>query len=343
MSNDIVVRAFIITGPRTAEVRDVEDPVAGPGQVVVDVTRAGICGTDVEMFTGDMHYLDTGHARYPLRIGHEWTGTVTSIGAGVDPAWLGRSVVGDTMLGCGHCERCVGGRQHLCADRYEIGIRNHWPGALAERLPVPASALLALPDGLDAATGALVEPGGNALRAIRAAHLEPGRRLLILGPGTIGVLAAMFAVALQAEVHLLGLAPASLDFARSLGFEQVWTRATLPDLRWDAVLDASNGAEMPAYAVETVMPGGHVVYIGLSGVPSLVDTRAIALADLTVTGVLSASGGLAGAISAYADGTVDPRPIVAATIGLDGVASALAGQREAGWGHGPKVHVDPRA
>jgi threonine dehydrogenase-like Zn-dependent dehydrogenase len=342
MSNDSVVRAFVITGPGTAEVRDVEDPVAGAGQVVVDVARAGICGTDVEMFTGDMHYLETGQARYPLRIGHEWTGTVASIGDGVDPAWLGRSVIGDTMLGCGHCERCAGGRQHLCADRYEIGIRNHWPGALAERLPVPASALLALPDGLDAATGALVEPGGNALRAVRAARLEPGERLLVLGPGTIGLLAAMFAASLRAEVHLLGVTPASLEFARSLGFAHVWTRPTLPDLRWDAVLDASNGVDMPAFALDTVMPGGRVVYIGLSGVPSLVDTRAIALADLTVTGVLSASGGLAGAISAYAAGAVDPRPIVAATIGLDGVAAALAGRREDGWGDGPKIHVDPR-
>jgi len=336
------VRAFVLTGPARAEVREVDDPVAGAGLVVVDVTRAGICGTDVEMFSGDMHYLHTGQARYPLRIGHEWTGVVGSVGPDVDPAWLGRHVVGDTMLGCRACERCRAGRQHLCADRYEIGIRNGWPGALAERLPVPVTALEALPDGLDAALGALVEPGGNALRAVRGAALASGARLLVLGPGTIGLLTAMIAKAQGAEVHLLGLAPASLDFARSLGFASVWTAATLPDLRWDAVIDASNGVEMPALAVEVVEPGGRVVYIGLSGTPSHVDTRAIALKDVTVVGVLSASGGLAGAIDLYASGTVDPRPIVAATVGLDGVADALAGRRPPGWGGAPKVHVDPR-
>jgi threonine dehydrogenase-like Zn-dependent dehydrogenase len=335
------VRAFVITGPKRAEVREVDEPAAGPGQVVVDVARAGICGTDIEMFSGDMHYLHTDQARYPLRIGHEWTGVVAAVGAGVDRAWLGRHVTGDTMLGCGHCERCRNGRQHLCADRYEIGIRNGWPGALAERLPVPVTALEPLPDGLDHALGALVEPGGNALRAVRGADLAPGQRLLVLGPGAIGLLVAMIATAQGAEVHLLGIAPASLEFARSLGFADVWTTATLPALRWDAVIDASNGTEMPAFAVDAVTPGGRVVYIGLSGTPSLVDTRRIALADLSVTGVLSASGGLAGTIDLYATGAVDPRPIVAATIGLDEVADALAGQRRAEWGDGPKIHVDP--
>ena len=199
------MRAFVITGPGRGSVRDVADPRPATGQVVVDVERAGVCGTDAEFFAGTMAYLHTGQAAYPLRIGHEWSGTVSAVGTGVDPGWLGRRVTGDTMLGCGHCARCVGGRQHLCADRYEIGIRNGWPGALAERLPVPVTALQPLPDEVDAAAGALVEPGGNALRAVRAAALAPGERLLVLGPGTIGLLAAMIAAARGVEVHLLGL------------------------------------------------------------------------------------------------------------------------------------------
>ena len=85
-----------------------------------------------------------------------------------------------------------------------------------------------------------------------------------------------------------------------------------------------------------------MVYIGLAGSPSLVDTRTIALKDVTAVGVLSASPGLAGAIEAYAAGAVDPRPIVAATVGLGGVADVLAGHRPAGAGDGPKIHVDPR-
>ncbi|NAS20293.1 alcohol dehydrogenase catalytic domain-containing protein [Herbidospora sp. NEAU-GS84] len=329
------MRAFVITGPFQGEVLDVEPPVPAPGEVVVRVERAGVCGTDAEFFTGEMAYLHDGQASYPLRIGHEWCGVVTALGAGVSREWLGRRVTGDTMLGCQTCHRCRGGRQHLCADRFEIGIRHGRPGALAEFLPVPVFALHTLPDGVGPALGALVEPGGNALRAVRAALLRPGDRLLILGPGTIGLLAAMFARAEGAEVHLLGLSTA---FARSLGFA---CHTEVPDLPFDAVIDASNAARLPALAVEKVEPGGRVVFIGLAGEPSLVDSRVIALKDLRVTGVLSASGGLAGTIERYASGAVDPTPLIAATVGLDEVAGALAGERDPG--QPPKIHIDPSA
>ncbi|GIH06993.1 alcohol dehydrogenase [Rhizocola hellebori] len=336
------MRAFVITGPGRAEVQQVEEPVPGAREVVVDVERAGVCGTDMEFYSGEMVYLHTGQAAYPIRIGHEWCGVVSSVGAGADPAWLGKRVTGDTMLGCGHCPRCAAGRQHLCADRFETGIRNGWPGALAERLLVPARALQTLPDNVDATLGALVEPGGNALRAVRAAALAAGDRLLVLGPGTIGLLAAQFARAQGAEVHLLGLPGPALDFARGLGFPNTWTADTLPALRWDAVIDASNAPALPALALDLVEPGRRVVYIGLSGEPSTIDTRAIALKDVTVVGVLSGSGGLAGAVDLYASGVVDPHPLIAATVGLDDVAEVLAGRRRAQWGHAPKLHIDPR-
>jgi len=330
------MRAFVITGPGKAEVLAVDEPAAGPGEVVVDVSRAGVCGTDVEFFTGEMAYLHTGEAAYPVRIGHEWCGTVSAVGAGVDPAWAGRRVTGDTMLGCGRCARCGSGRQHLCADRYEIGIRNGWPGALATQLAVPVRALHSLPF-LDETLGALVEPGGNALRAVQAADLAPGSRVLITGPGTIGLMAAQFALSQGAEVHLLGL---HLDFARSVGFTNAWTAADLPELPFDAVIDTSNSAALPALAIDRVEPGGRVVFIGIAGEPSLVDTRRIALQDLTVVGILGGSGGLAETISRYASGAVDPRPLVAATVGLDDAVAVLSGDRS--WGPAPKIHIDPR-
>jgi len=337
------MRAFVIAGPRRAAVVEVPRPVAGPGEVVVDVERAGVCGTDVEFFTGEMSYLHTGQAAYPMRIGHEWCGVVSSVGENVDPAWLGRRVTGDTMLGCGRCERCRTGRQHVCADRYEIGIRNGWPGALAEQLPVPARALQALPDGLDPTRGALVEPAGNALRAVGAAAVAPGSRLLVLGAGTIGLLAALIARAHGAEVHVLGRSERSIAFARSIGLTHVWRRDTLPALAFDAVIDATNAEDLPALALDLVEPGGRVVLIGLSGEPSLVDTRTIALKDVTVVGILSASGGLAGAIELFATGAVDPVPLVAATIRLEEVTDALSGRRPEAWGAASKLLVDPRA
>ncbi|WP_344293574.1 alcohol dehydrogenase catalytic domain-containing protein, partial [Streptomyces synnematoformans] len=163
------MRAFVLHGPGDAGVVDVEPPAAGPGEAVVDVARVGVCGTDLELFSGELQYLRDGRSRFPVRPGHEWSGRVAAVGAGVDPGWVGRRVTGDTMLGCRACRRCRGGRQHLCEDRREVGILGH-AGALAEQLAVPARSLHALPDAVDDALGALVEPGGNALRAARAAR-----------------------------------------------------------------------------------------------------------------------------------------------------------------------------
>jgi threonine dehydrogenase-like Zn-dependent dehydrogenase len=330
------MRAFVLTGPRQGAVHEVPVPLAGPGEVVVDVERAGVCGTDVEFFTGEMAYLHQGHSAYPMRLGHEWAGTVSAVGEGVGAAWLGRRVMGDTMLGDRTCRRCRRGHQHTCENRQEVGIRGGRPGALAERLAVPAWSLHALPGEVDAVLGALVEPGGNALRAARATGAGAGDRALVLGPGTIGLLTAMFLRAAGAEVHLLGVDDGA--FARGLGFEHVWTRATLPDLPFDAVVDATGAADLPALAVDLVEPAGRVVYIGLSGRPSPLDTRALVLKDVTAVGVLSASPGLADTIAAYAGGAVDPRPLVGATVGLGEVGAVLAGEYPAG----PKVHVDPR-
>jgi threonine dehydrogenase-like Zn-dependent dehydrogenase len=336
------MRAFVVTERRTATVIDVEPPNARPGQVVVDIARAGVCGTDVEFFTGEMEYLRQGHARYPIRLGHEWCGTVTAVGEQVDPGWLGRRVTGDTQLGCGHCGRCLDGRHWVCADRFEIGIRGGFAGALAEQLAVPATCLYALPEALDDTAGALVEPGGNALRAVRGAALSPGDRLLVLGLGTIGLLVGLLARSQGAEVHVMGRSERSVEFARTMTFDGVWTSEDLPSVRWDAIVDASNAPDLPALALDLVEPGGRVVYIGLAGMPSRIDTRTLALKDVTAVGILSASPGLAGAIEAYGDGAVDPRPLVAATVGLEQVGDVLAGWRPEQAGPGPKILVDPR-
>jgi threonine dehydrogenase-like Zn-dependent dehydrogenase len=306
------------------------------------VERVGLCGTDVEFFTGEMQYLHEGHAHFPMRLGHEWVGRVSAVGTGVDEGWIGRRVIGDTMLGDGICRRCRRGRHHVCEYRQEVGIRGGRPGALAEQLAVPAVSLHGLPETVDEVLGALVEPGGNAFRAADAADLRQGDRALVLGPGTIGLLVAMFLRAAGVEVHLLGRSRRSLDFARSLGFAGCWGDDDLPQLPFDAVVDASNAPHLPARALELVEPAGRVVYVGLAGSPSLVDTRTLALKDVTAVGVLSGSPGLEATIAAYGSGAVDPRALVAATINLEQVSSVLAGERPSGSGEGPKIHVDPR-
>jgi threonine dehydrogenase-like Zn-dependent dehydrogenase len=332
------MRALVITGPGSARVADVAAPVAGAGQVVVDVRRAGICGTDVELFTGQLAYFAQGKIGFPIRPGHEWCGVVSAVGAGVPAEWLGVRVTGDTMLGCGRCARCLAGRWHVCADRYEVGIVG-WPGALAERVLVPEQSLHRLPDAIDDLSGALVEPGGNAWRAASAAGAAPGRRVLVCGPGTIGLLTTAFATAAGAEVHVLALDGSRRSLASSFGATGYWTAEDPPPVTYDAVVDGTDDHRVPAFALTLAEPAGRVVFIGVSGAPSLIDSRDLVLGDLTAVGILGASAGLAPAIEHYADGRVDPSGLVDVTVGLSQAAEALAGQISAG--SGTKIHIDP--
>nr|WP_200931460.1 alcohol dehydrogenase catalytic domain-containing protein [Frankia sp. R43] len=309
---------------------------------MVDVERVGVCGTDIELYSGKMAYIEQGHSSYPLRLGHEWCGLVTAVGDDFDAAWVGRRVMGDTMIGCGNCRRCRRGNQHVCEFRGEVGVRDGRPGALAEQISVPVSSLHELPASVDPALGALVEPGGNSLRSARATEVGPGDRVLVLGPGTIGLLVGMFLRVQGAEVHLMGQSEPSLDFARTIGFENCWTEEQLPGLPFDAIVECSNAPHLPGLALDLVEPGGRLVYVGLAPRPSLIDSRALALKDVKAVGILSASPGLDATIEAFASGEVDPRPLVAATVRLDEVGSVLAGDRPLHAGPGPKLHVDPR-
>jgi 2-desacetyl-2-hydroxyethyl bacteriochlorophyllide A dehydrogenase len=339
------MRALVVSSPRHAEVLEVPDPHAGPGELVVAVERVGICGTDVELYTGEMAYIEQGYTHFPLRLGHEWTGRVVAAGSLVDERWIGKRITGDTMLGCGHCEFCTSGHHHVCPNRFEVGIRGDWAGALAEKLVIPTRFAYEIPEHVSLTAAALVEPGGNSLRAVRAAAIEPGDRVLVLGSGTIGLLAAQFALAEGAEVHVGGVREGSLDLARELGVRYTWQLEALADGReneFDAVIEATSNDGMPALAVKLVKPAGRVVYIGLSSTPSLVDSRDVALKDVTAVGILSASPGLAGAIQSFASGAVVPDAIVSEIVSLEDVPARFEGRRGDGAGPGPKVQVDPR-
>lgn len=338
------MRALVVTGPGRAEVQTVDDPVPAEGELLVEVERVGICGTDVELYSGEMAYVQQGFTTYPLRLGHEWAGRVVAAGSLADNSWIGTRVTGDTMLGCGHCDYCEHGHHHVCPNRFEVGIRDGWAGALAEKVLIPTRFAHAIPESVSVTAAALVEPGGNSLRAVRAAALSPGQSVLVLGSGTIGLLAAQFALAEGAEVHVAGVREGSLALARELGVPHTHRIEDLDavESRFDAVIEATSSPTSPAASVRLVKSAGRVVFIGLSPGPSLVDTRDIALKDVTAVGILSASPGLVGAIDGFARGAVVPDAIVSEVISLEDVPSRLEGTRGADAGPGPKVHVDPR-
>lgn len=335
-----MMRAFVIAGPKEASVQHVREPEAGSGQVVVEVVRAGVCGTDVEFFTGTMPYLHDGQASYPIRIGHEWCGRVVLVGDDVDRSWLGAFVTGDTMLGCGRCDRCRSGKHHVCEQRYEVGVRRGWHGALAERLLMPASALRRLPDDMSPTAAALVEPGGSAVRAVEATGARSGDRVCVWGAGTLGLLALQFALAEGAAVDVVDPRSASRSLALDLGARQAFPPGDAPEAGYDAVIDMSIGPRVPARAVEQVEPAGCVVLVGLAPTPSTLDTRRAVLRDVTVVGILAASSGLERAIELLARGGIRVDPLIAATVGLGDLAGTLDGRVESPSG-APKILVDP--
>ena len=135
----------------------VPTPVPSPGEAVVRVLLAGLCGTDLEIVDGRMTYFTSGLAQYPVTLGHEWVGEVAALGAGVASPPVGARVVGECSVGCGACATCAGGAYHRCAARSETGILRR-DGGCAEFLVLPAASLHAVSPSLLRARGAAAAP-----------------------------------------------------------------------------------------------------------------------------------------------------------------------------------------
>jgi L-iditol 2-dehydrogenase len=301
-----------------------------------------------------------GIASYPIVPGHEWTGTVVEVGAGVVGFAPGDRVVGEVAIGCGVCVRCLAGRRHLCARRTETGIV-HMDGAMASRLVFPAA--FAHRVELEPRAGALVEPTSVALHAVRRGRVA-GQRVLIVGAGPIGLLAAQCARAEgAASVAVSDTREDRLTLAAALGFP----RATaLPDAAlgedphaghghgvhtghgaetpgWGdpaaikAVLDAigeqdlidvvilcAGGPAAIAAAFAAVRPGGTVVAVGLSGTPTIpFDWDGLVVRDVDLIGVLGSVGFWPDAIALITGGAVKTEPLVTGTYPLERTRDAL--------------------
>jgi threonine dehydrogenase-like Zn-dependent dehydrogenase len=289
--------------------------------------------------------LHEGDEAWPLRLGHEWVGRVRELAADVDPVWAGRRVTGDCMIGCGKCSLCKRGRHYVCAQRVEVGVRKR-DGAMAERIVLPVTDLLVVPETLSAAAGAMIEPGGNAWRAVAAADASPASRILIWGAGTIGLLATQFARAAGAEVHVVARRQASRQAAFEAGAAAAFDATDLPsfpsqEVGYTAVIEASGDPAAPTACARAVEPGGRLVLIGVASGPSLLDTRRLVVKDITTIGILGGSLGLAPTVAAYASGQVNPGTLVDRVVGLGQVTEVLAGWAGQAKGKAPKIQVDP--
>jgi L-iditol 2-dehydrogenase len=161
-------------------VDEVPDPAPGPGQALVAVGAAGICGTDVHATQGLFPWSP------PLVMGHEYTGVVQDVGRGVSKRLIGRAVVCEPSYGCGQCPECKEGRISQCPKATRVG-------GFAERVALPVANLHPLPRGLDPVTAAMTEPASCCLAGLEQFKMPPGATVLVIGGGIMGLLTMVLA------------------------------------------------------------------------------------------------------------------------------------------------------
>jgi len=240
------MKQAVMTGLRAIEVRDVEPPSPGPGEVLIRLRSVGVCGSDLHFYRGEFP-VPQGSV-----LGHECAGEVAGLGEGVTVWAPGDRVALELFVVCLTCEQCRSGNYHLCPSRNGYGL--NMPGGLREYMTVPAYALYRLPDEIDFELGALCEPLAVAVHGLRLVDLRFGERVGVLGAGTIGLMAIAAAKAMGATyVAATARHPHQREMARQLGADAVFDADTgVPQMT-----AALGGADV---VVETV--GGEAATLG---------------------------------------------------------------------------------
>ena len=262
--------SLVWLGPERLRVEQGARPVPQPSEVVVTVEAAGICGSEVEGYLGRQ-----ANRTPPLVMGHEFAGTVSAVADGVDRAWVGRRVTVNPLLSCGLCLACQSARRNVCERRQLIGV--HRPGGFGAEVAVPVSALVLLPDGLDARLAALAEPLANGVHAVRLGTLRgTPERAIVIGAGTIGLAAlqaaraAGIAQVVVAEPHVGRRAQ-----AEALGATEVAASAEAIAESAPLVVDAVGRLETRVRGIALTRAAGTFVAIGLHA-----DTLELSFHDL---------------------------------------------------------------
>jgi len=194
----------------------VSEPVdPGAGEVQLQVSHCGLCGTDLHIFHGAMD----ARVKMPLVMGHEMSATVHKLGAGVEGFDLGDKVVVMPLAPCNACPACDAGHSHICHNLNFLGIDT--PGAFQSFWTVPAYTLHRIPENLSMKHAALIEPLAVACHDVRLADLRPGDHAVVLGGGPIGMLVALVARHAGADVVVSEINPYRVELARNVGLEAV--------------------------------------------------------------------------------------------------------------------------
>jgi 2-desacetyl-2-hydroxyethyl bacteriochlorophyllide A dehydrogenase len=282
------VQAATFYGPRDFRIEEFPDPAPGPGEAVVRVRSAGICG-------GDLHEYRAGAQLYPTPYprpaqGHELAGTVVAVGAGVEHVTLGDRVAVQPMISCGGCKACREGRPSLCIHLEHLGVAR--PGGFAELCLAPAENLFVLPPGVSDDEGALLDCTAVAVHALARVPVAPGVRVAVLGAGAIGLAVARLAKLSGAHVTVVATRPGPLEVALALGVDSVVDLGAgehAPN-NADVVFETAGGSALLERAVAAAGPGATIGLVGEAFEAQSLEPAAALQRELTLAFVWSHDG-----------------------------------------------------
>jgi threonine dehydrogenase-like Zn-dependent dehydrogenase len=308
------VRALRFDGTR-ARVEDVPAPAHCDETVIVRVSLAGVCNTDLEIARGYMDFRGT--------LGHEFVGTVEE----GPPEWRGQRVVGEINFACQSCPMCAQGLQRHCPSRSVMGILEA-DGAFAELVRVPVANLHPVPDAVPDELAVFTEPLAAAFEILEQLHVEPGRRCVVLGDGKLGLLCAQVLHQAGARVLAVGHHPEKLAILAKRDIETVLADDWRGDLA-TLVVEATGTAEGFERAVAATSPRGTLVLKSTVAERPTINLAPIVVDEISVVG--SRCGPFPPALRALELGTVDVRSLVSDRYPLARADEALrrAGERGA--------------
>ena len=277
-------------GPGLA-LADVPQPRPGPGEVLIRVLRAGICGTDLHIYDWDHWAQHT--ITPPLVVGHEFVGEVTEVGAGVEAYYPGEIVGAEGHLVCGRCRNCMAGRRWFCANTRGIGVQRD--GAFAEYIVMPATNLWAHHEATPLDVAAIFDPFGNAVHTAMQFRVA-AEDVLITGAGPIGIMAAAVARHLGARhIVITDVNEYRLELARKVGVTRAVNVATtsLAEVQselgmkegFDVAFEMSGRASAVAQIFDNMAHGGRIAALGLPSDELAVDWQELVFKMLTFRGV----------------------------------------------------------
>lgn len=338
MNAHTTMNALQVRGKADLVLSKLRLPEPKAGEVVVKTAFVGICGTDLHLYHGNSFFLDQGFLSYPFVFGHEYTGTVVSVGEGVTTQ-VGTRVVGHCMVPCQKCDNCQRGRRNLCRDLKEVGLR-YIQGAAAEYVAVPEYAVTVVPDSLSLKAATLTEPTVTAYNACERTAVNKTDRVAVIGTGTLGLLSVLIAKLTAKSVDVIGVAESELEFASELGADRVLRPDDAVANGYDVVIEASGVKSALSLAVRVSDLGGRIALIGLpSGSSTDLSQTEVALKDITVHGILHGIDYYGATVDLFASGKVDPTKIVA-QVGTVEQAAEMFGKMTMSGRRQPKFLIE---